>query len=92
MGRKKLDRSILNVRVDSNTPKWFKQKAFECGYSYNEEGATGQFLDAIAQEHFVLVPAESWNKCLTLIREICKNSNCEGEKTPHNNQTTKEVK
>ncbi len=85
MGRKKLARSVLNVRVDPNTPEWFKQKAFECGYSYNEEGATGQFLDAIADGKFVLIPAETWNKCLMLMREIGDNSNREGKINPPQN-------
>ena len=39
---------MINVRVDPQTPEIIKRTAYDCGYVYGGEGATGEFLDAIA--------------------------------------------
>ena len=48
MGRPKLNRTLLQVRVDPDTPKKLKQKALELGFVWGAEGNTGKLLDAIA--------------------------------------------
>lgn len=48
MGRKKLNRSVVNVRTAEDTADKLKSIAYELGYIYDGEGATGQLLDAIA--------------------------------------------
>lgn len=48
MGRKKLNRSVVNVRTAPDTPDKLKAMAYALGYIYDGEGATGQLLDAIA--------------------------------------------
>ncbi|MEL6493568.1 MAG: hypothetical protein AAFQ41_00410 [Cyanobacteria bacterium J06623_7] len=53
MGRPKLDRTVLQARVNSDTPEKLKQMALKLGYQWGAEGNTGAFLDAIAQ-----LPAE----------------------------------
>lgn len=40
---------VINVRTDPQTPVKLKDLALKCGYIYNDEGATGALLDAIAQ-------------------------------------------
>ncbi len=75
MPRKKLDRGVVNVRTARDTPDLLKEKAKERGFIYDGEGATGLFLDAIAHDEYELIPKETWNKCLTLMREIQYNNN-----------------
>jgi hypothetical protein len=48
MGRPKLNRTVLQARVDPNTPEKLKQMALELGFQWGAEGNTGAFLDAIA--------------------------------------------
>ena len=48
VGRKKLDRVSLHARVERGTVDKLKEVAQILGYIYNEEGSTGQLLDAIA--------------------------------------------
>lgn len=48
MGRKKLNRSVVNVRTAPDTADKLKTIAANLGYIYDGEGATGQLLDAIA--------------------------------------------
>ena len=48
MGRPKLDRTVLQARVDPNTPEKLKQMALELGFQWGAEGNTGKLLDAIA--------------------------------------------
>ncbi|GET38451.1 hypothetical protein [Microseira wollei] len=54
-GRKKLDRTSLHARVAPNTPDKLKEIAFKLGYIYDEQGSTGQLLDAIAEGKIILV-------------------------------------
>lgn len=42
-------------RVDKDTPKRLKNIAEVLGYVYDEEGSTGQLLDAIASGEILLV-------------------------------------
>ena len=49
MGRPKLDRAVLQVRVASDTPDRLKAMALKLGYQYGANGNTGRFLDAVAQ-------------------------------------------
>jgi hypothetical protein len=53
VGRPKLERTVLQVRVDVDTPEKLKQKSLELGFQWGAEGNTGRFLDAIA-----LLPAD----------------------------------
>lgn len=48
MGRPKLDRTVLQARVNSDTPEKLKQMALELGFQWGDDGNTGAFLDAIA--------------------------------------------
>ena len=54
-GRKKLDRYSLHARVAPNTSDKLKEIAYKLGYIYNEEGSTGQLLDAIANGDLILI-------------------------------------
>ena len=49
MGRPKLDRTMLQVRVSIDTPDKLKSMALKLGFQWGANGNTGQFLDAIAQ-------------------------------------------
>ena len=54
MGRHRLGRVKLEARVDKHTPKLLKQLALKYGYQHGANGATGQFLDAIASGKITL--------------------------------------
>lgn len=56
MGRKKLDRSYIHVRVSPATPDKLKQIALLMGFTYADEGSIGQLLDAIAEAKIDLKP------------------------------------
>ena len=60
MGRPKLDRIVLQVRVAQDTSSKLKEMALELGYQYGADGNTGKFLDAIAS-----VPVEKLGKLLS---------------------------
>ena len=62
MGRKKLNRSVINVRTAPDTADKLKAMAYALGYIYDGEGATGQLLDAIASGELSLVPAKKPSK------------------------------
>jgi hypothetical protein len=49
MGRTKLDRTVIQARVNSDTPEKLKQMALLLGFQWGAEGNTGKFLDAIAK-------------------------------------------
>lgn len=53
MTRPKENRSQLRVAVAKETPKNLKSHACKLGYIYNNDGATGKFLDAIAASEIV---------------------------------------
>ena len=53
MGRPKLNREVLQARVDPATIGKLKQMALELGFQWEDDGNTGALLDAIA-----LVPVE----------------------------------
>jgi len=55
MGRKQLNRTNLHARVAPETPEKLKEIALNIGYVYNQEGSTGQLLDAIAQGEIILI-------------------------------------
>jgi len=61
-GRKKLDRTNLHARVAEGTPEKLKEIAQAFGYLYDEEGSTGQMLDAIAQGRLILIPTANLSK------------------------------
>ncbi|MDJ0680077.1 MAG: hypothetical protein QNJ18_09480 [Xenococcaceae cyanobacterium MO_167.B52] len=48
MGRKKLNRSVLQARVDKETPNKLKTMALKLGFQYGADGNTGALLDALA--------------------------------------------
>jgi DNA invertase Pin-like site-specific DNA recombinase len=48
-GRKKLDRTNLHARVAQGTGEKLKEIAQNLGYVYDDEGSTGQLLDALAK-------------------------------------------
>lgn len=54
-GRKKLDRVNLHARVAQGTGDKLKEIAQKLGYIYDNEGSTGQLLDAIAQGEIILI-------------------------------------
>jgi hypothetical protein len=59
-GRKRLNRSSLQARVNPDTPNKLKAMAEELGFTYTAstgktEGSTGKLLDAISDSSF-LVP------------------------------------
>ncbi|WP_193200916.1 hypothetical protein [Nostoc sp. MG11] len=55
VGRKKLDRTNIHARVGVETADKLKEIAQKLGYIYNDEGSTGQLLDAIATEKIILI-------------------------------------
>lgn len=55
VGRKKLDRTNIHARVGLDTADKLKEIAQKLGYIYNNEGSTGQLLDAIATEKIILI-------------------------------------
>ena len=60
MGRPKLNREVLQARVDPATIGKLKQMALELGYQWGDDGNTGALLDAIA-----LVPVEKLKQLLS---------------------------
>jgi hypothetical protein len=61
-GRKKLNRENLHARVAPNTASQLKQIAYKLGYVYNDEGSTGQLLDAIANGDLILISINKSHK------------------------------
>ncbi|MEA5595774.1 hypothetical protein [Rivularia sp. UHCC 0363] len=57
-GRKKLDRVSLHARVERGTGDKLKEIAQILGYIYNDEGSTGQLLDAIASGELILIKSK----------------------------------
>ena len=57
-GRKKLNRASLHARVAPETADKLKEIALKLGYIYNNEGSTGQLLDAIAFGKIILISTE----------------------------------
>ena len=62
MPRKKLDRYSMHSRVAADTPEKLKEIACKLGYVYNNEGSTGQLLDAIVCGEIILVVANKSQK------------------------------
>lgn len=62
VGRKKLDRDSLHARVAPRTADKLKEIAYKLGYVYNNEGSTGQLLDAIAHGEIILISANKPRK------------------------------
>lgn len=58
-GRKKLDRVSLHARVEQGTGDKLKEIAQILGYVYNDEGSTGQLLDAIASGELILIATKN---------------------------------
>lgn len=54
-GRRKLNRESLHARVAPETAEKLKEIALKLGYTYNQEGSTGQLLDAIANGELILI-------------------------------------
>ena len=59
VGRKKLDRVSLHARVERGTVDKLKEVAQVLGYIYNDEGSTGQLLDAIASGELILIATKN---------------------------------
>lgn len=59
VGRKKLDRVSLHARVEQGTGDKLKEIAQMLGYVYNNEGSTGQLLDAIADGELILIATKN---------------------------------
>lgn len=53
MPRPKENRTQLRLAVAKNTVADLKHQAYNLGYIYNESGATGKYLDAIATSEIV---------------------------------------
>lgn len=62
MGRPKLNRTVLQARVNSDTPERLKQMALNLGFQWGAEGNTGVFLDTIA-----LLPENEIKKLIKLV-------------------------
>jgi hypothetical protein len=62
VGRKPLGRSSLHARVARDTAEKLKEIALMYGYVYDNEGATGQLLDAIANGELLLIPSKSYSR------------------------------
>ena len=60
-GRKKLNRVNLHARVEQGKGDKLKEIAHKLGYIYNNEGSTGQFLDAIASGELILIATKNRN-------------------------------
>jgi len=61
-GRRKLNRESLHARVAPETAEKLKKIALKLGYTYDEEGSTGQLLDAIASGEVILISVNKPNK------------------------------
>jgi hypothetical protein len=48
-------KDIINVRVEQGTRIWWQKEAVKNGFIYGKGGATGEFLDAIAQGKYVVI-------------------------------------
>lgn len=59
MPRRKLDKTRILARVESDTPIKLKNIAEALGYTYDKQGSTGQLLDAIAKGEILLVSTKS---------------------------------
>ena len=59
VGRKKLDSVSLHARVERGTVDKLKEVAQVLGYIYNDEGSTGQLLDAIASGELILIATKN---------------------------------
>jgi hypothetical protein len=55
-------RETINVRVKQGTRLWWRQEAAKNNFIYGNDGATGDFLDAIASGEYVVIPREVWEK------------------------------
>ncbi len=73
-GRKKLNRKKVQARVDIDTDKKLQELAVKLGYTYGKGGATGEMLDAIANEDLVLITKDTWDKISALQTAISKSS------------------
>lgn len=58
-GRTKLNRTNIHARVDPGTTDKLKEIAQKLGYIYDDEGSTGQLLDAIAKGDLILISAKT---------------------------------
>lgn len=59
MGRPKLERTVLQARVNPDTPEKLKQMALELGFQWGADGNTGRLLDTIA-----LMPIEKLKRLI----------------------------
>jgi hypothetical protein len=69
-GRKPLDKSSLHARVSPETASRLRAIAESLGYKYGSSGATGELLDAIASQKWVLVKKEEWEKVQKLVATL----------------------
>ncbi len=54
MGRKKLSRTRIDLRVEPETPETLRKLAYQLGYVYDDTGSIAQLLDAIATGKIIL--------------------------------------
>ncbi len=66
-GRKPLGKTDLHARVLPQTPLTLREKAKTLGFIYDNSGATGEMLDAIAKGQLAIIPQEDLDKINILV-------------------------
>ena len=61
---------MFAARTDPKTPEILKQKALERGFVYGRQGATGEFLDAITSDQYVLIDKKIWESVIRLCEKV----------------------
>lgn len=56
------NKETINVRVKEGTRLWWRQEAAKNGFIYGNDGATGEFLDAIASGEYVIISKTAWEQ------------------------------
>ena len=75
---------MFAARTDPKTPELLKQKALERGFVYGGQGATGEFLDAVASDRYVLIDKEIWKTVLQLCEKVSIMEMSSAKKPPTN--------
>ncbi|MDJ0723728.1 MAG: hypothetical protein QNJ38_01290 [Prochloraceae cyanobacterium] len=84
MPSKRPNRKVFTIRTDEKTPELLKQQAFQKGYVYGNQGATGDYLDAIASEKYIVIEKEIWQSVLQLCEKVSIMKMSEAKKPPTN--------
>ncbi|MBD2492682.1 hypothetical protein [Aulosira sp. FACHB-615] len=53
------------MRVKEGTRLWWRQEAAKNNFIYGNDGATGEFLDAIASGEYVIISKTAWEQLFT---------------------------